>query len=206
MKKVVLFHLLPVLFCIAGLLFFYHDLNSIFFKKTSPKEIDKSLSLIGNFTTHPEYEDLFLTTGDSSEKIWMLGSSELGVNTDATPYNFINNNFKTRLTAVGHAGNQSLSIYSMLLANVSKLRNAPIIILVSPGWFNSKSAAGTSAQIFLEFNSTPFLDNIVFNDSDKAFRQYEAKRVSELFDELSNPSLALKAMYFENYSERNVIS
>ena len=133
MKKFLFLNLLPVLLCIAGILIFHKSINQLLFSNTISPEVDRSFSHLGNFSAHPGYEDLFLSTGDSSENIWMIGSSELGVNTPATPYNFINENFRTQLKGLGHAGNQSFSIYSMLLSNPSKIENTTIIILVSPG-------------------------------------------------------------------------
>ncbi|MBU0486866.1 MAG: D-alanyl-lipoteichoic acid biosynthesis protein DltD [Bacteroidetes bacterium] len=206
MKKLIIFHLFPVLICLAVIFIYNQDIKQLFSSKIYCNNVDISFRHIDKFSSHPGFEDIFLSTGDTTEIIWMLGSSELGVNTEATPYNFINDNFKTHLKGVGHAGNQSFSIFSALLANVSKLENAPIIILVSPGWFHSESAAGTSASVFLEFNSTSFLDKIAINDADEAFRMYESKRVSELYDEFSNPGLAMKVMNLENHPENGMRS
>lgn len=200
MRKYFFIYFLPLLFAITILLIivFKTDINSFLFKPVNANySIDSTYHYIENFQGNQYYEEQFLLSNSNSENIFLLGSSELGVNTEATPYNFITKNFKTKLRAVGHAGNQCFSIYSQLLANENRLNNAPIVIILSPGWFISETANGTTASLFLEFNSSRFLNSIINNDSIANFKQYEIARISSFYDKIINPDLSLKILYFE---------
>ena len=134
-----------------------------------------------------------------------MGSSELNEVSEAISYNFISNNFKTKVIGLGHAGNQCFSIYSQLLANENRLKDAPIVIILSPGWFESKSAKGTSSVIFLEYNSEWFLKTINRNIRDTEFTAFENKRISQLYNEFSAPNLELKLMNFKHRSSISFI-
>lgn len=203
MKKIILLYFVPlfiVLFCFFK---FSDKINSVFFDQEQNAAVDPSFNCIANFGNSPYYEDQFLNTSDSNETIFILGSSELAPETEAHPYNFISTHFKTKLKGVGHAGNQCFSIYSQLLANEKRLKNAPIVIVLSPGWF-SEYAKGTSSSIFLEFNSSRFLTRIFQNKTLPEFKAYEAKRISDLYTEFSNADLILTMFYIESQASKNI--
>jgi D-alanine transfer protein len=205
MKKLGFIYLIPFLFAIAFLYFFNTYLNSELFHNNVNNNSDSSINYIENFQANQFYEDKFLLNFDSSKTIFMLGSSELSNSTEAIPYNFISKNFNTKVVGVGHAGNQCFSIYSQLLANESRLKDAPIVIILSPGWFESKSAKGTSSAIFLEYNSEWFLKTINKNKKDTEFTAYENKRVSRLYNEFNSPNLEIKLMNFKHRSNSSFI-
>ncbi len=205
MKKIILIYFVPLFIVFSCLFLFSSKINSIFFYSKVNLTIDSSFKYLENFRNTPFYEDQFLTNNDSSETIFILGSSELTGNLEAHPFNFISRYFKTKIKGIGHAGNQCFSIYSQLLANENLLKNAPIIIVLSPGWF-SESANGTSSSIFLEFNSSRFLNKIFQNDSIPQFKKYEAKRISSLYNEFSNPDLSIRMFFLENQSSKNILS
>lgn len=160
---------------------------------------------IANFSENKAYERSFLKSTASAETIFLLGSSELTASTPAIPYNFISQHFKTQVMGVGHAGNQCFSIYTQLLAKEHLLKNAPISIILSPGWFESKASKGTSSEVFLEFNSEHFLNNILKNKTTDSFHDYLYTRVAMLFPELNAPSLEIKLMNFYHQASKSFI-
>jgi len=204
MKRIILCLLIPLIIAIACLFCFSPQINSFFFHNEINIPIDSNFHYIENFRNNQFYEDQFLSSNDSSETIFILGSSELTNNTEAIPYNFISDRFKTKVIGIGHAGNQCFSIYSQLLANENRLENAPIVIILSPGWFYSRSANGTSAPIFLEFNSSRFVNSILQNDSSQLFKQYEIIRISNFLHEIKTPDLSFKICSLEIESMKSI--
>lgn len=205
MKKFIYLHFFPILLAIIILFLSITKINSIFPKEEKVK--NESSNYISNFKDNPGFEDEFLLSNDSADIIYLLGSSELTSPTEATPYNFISNNFKTKLIGVGHAGNQCFSIFSQLLSNESKLENTPIVIVLSPSWFTSKDAKGATSALFLEYNSDRFIESIL-NNSDSSlseFKEYEAKRISDFYTEINNPSLNFGSLFIENESNKSVL-
>ncbi len=207
MKRILLIYFLPLIcaLTLTFLLAFKSTINSSLFTAESPSPIDPSFRNIPNFNDNVLYENEFLSSRADHETIFMLGSSELGVNTEATPYNFITDHFNTKVVGVGHAGNQSFSIFSQLLANEPRLKNAPILIGISPGWFHEVSANGTTSSQFLEFNSSRFLNSILMNDSIDTFKAYEANRISSFYGEIVSPDLSIKLLHFKSRSSKSFL-
>ncbi|HRH62793.1 MAG TPA: D-alanyl-lipoteichoic acid biosynthesis protein DltD [Bacteroidia bacterium] len=208
MKKLLLFCIIP--FAIALLFTFQLTVNpslsNLFFSNaTNTALTEAKLRYIENFSTHPEREATFLTNENGEASIYLLGSSELATNTEAIPYNFIPSNFNTQVTAIGHAGNQCLSIYTQLLANSDRLQNTPIVIILSPGWFESKAAKGTSSALFLEFNSENFLQKTKTAQVEDEFKSYLNARIASMYPEFSSPHLQLKRMYFEHQCSKSLL-
>jgi D-alanyl-lipoteichoic acid biosynthesis protein DltD len=208
MKQVIIAYLLPTILSILMLCYIAQNeqLNAVLFKKDNIQDtINPETRFIANFSSNKAYETSFLKSSEGVETIFLLGSSELTAPSDAIPYNFISKHFTTQVRGVGHAGNQCFSTYSQLLANESLLKNAPIVIILSPGWFESKFTKGTSSQVFLEFNSEDFLNKILKNKNDPEFRAYECERVAQLYTEFNAPSLELKLMNFESRASKSFI-
>lgn len=208
MKKLLLFCIIP--FAIALFFTFQFTVNpsfsTLFFSDVSATDLNEtSLRYIENFSLHPESEAAFLTSEKGNASIYLLGSSELATNTKAIPYNFIPSNFNTQVIAIGHAGNQCLSIYAQLLANSDRLKNAPIVIILSPGWFESKAANGTSSALFLEFNSEYFLQKTTNAQVEDEFKTYLNARIASMYPEFSSPHLQLKRMYFEHQCSKSFL-
>lgn len=208
MKKVVFLYFLPFALSITTIYYAvtYNPFNSFFGSNKHQKAVsNSSFDFIPNFNDNTEYENQFLLSDTTHENIFLIGSSELGTNSTAIPYRFISTHFSTKVKAVGHAGNQCLSIYCQLLANHNRLNNAPITFIISPGWFESQPAKGTSSEIFLEFNSERFLKNINNDEGDLEFRVYANKRVNDLYNEFNSPNLQLKLMNFEYLRSKSVM-
>ncbi|HRG54194.1 MAG TPA: D-alanyl-lipoteichoic acid biosynthesis protein DltD, partial [Bacteroidia bacterium] len=184
MKKIALLYFLPFLIALTVVYYLSQNrsLNSFLFQEESMIKSDRHKPFIENFRDNSYYEGFFLKP-DSTETIFILGSSELTETSDALPYNFISKNFTTPLRGVGHAGNQCFSIYTQLLANEKKLKDARIVIILSPGWFESKSSRGTTSPLFLEFNSDNFLNRILTAEPQNDFHQYAYKGVSHFYNE-----------------------
>lgn len=208
MKQFVVIYLLPF---IAALYFtiyiaFNPKINNYIFPvKSIEKETNIDYNFIEHFNHDPFYENDFLSSNTTSENIFLLGSSELTHNTAAIPYHFISNHFDVKVKAVGHAGNQCLSILSQLLAHHQKLQNAPIVIILSPSWFESKTTKGTPSEIFLEFNSDRSLNKILNNKTDKQYTDYLNKRVADMFHDFNSPNLELKLMYNQHQASKSFI-
>lgn len=200
MKKLLLIYLVPVVLTITCLLLVI-PATLEFLPQEQTVQMDTFPRYLPNFKNYPIYENQFLNNNKAT--IFILGSSELSENTKAVPYNFISDHFKTALKGVGHAGNQCFSIYSQLLANENRLKNAPIVIVLSPGWFHSIAANGTTSSLFLEFNSSKFLTRILQNEVDTIFRQYETTRLADFFEELVNPDLTLKLLFFQGQASKS---
>ncbi len=201
MKKIILLYLFPLFIAIAVFLCFNGSLRTVFFMESNSPN-DSSFRFLENFRDNEFYENQFLSNNDSLETIFLLGSSELTISTAGIPYNFITDHFKTKLKGIGHAGNQCFSIYSQLLANENKIKNAPIVIILSPVWFQDNNAKGTSSSLFLEFNSPRFLNNIIHSTPD-TFKEYETRRISDFYEEISNASLNLKTLHFEYQASKS---
>jgi D-alanyl-lipoteichoic acid biosynthesis protein DltD len=212
MKKITLLYFLPF---ILSLITVYAvavtpALSHLFFPpKMYERLLHQELPFIENFKAHRGendwYEDEFLKSDTSAEKIYLLGSSELAATTEGIPYNFISKHFTTQVMGVGHAGNQCFSIYMQLLAKQQLLKNAPIVIILSPGWFESKPSRGTSSEVFLEFNSERFLNNVLKEDDHSLYYHYACKGVSHLYEEFNSPSLELRLMNFKYRASKSLL-
>lgn len=205
MKRVGLQYLLPAAIAVVVLFFSIKTINRYCFPLPTLVTADPNLRYLDNFSNNQPYEPTFLSANDSSETIYIMGSSELTHTSSAAPYNFIPDRFTTKAVAIGHAGNQCFSIYSQLLANQDKLENAPIVILLSPGWFHTHFSAGTASSSFLEYNTPTFLNQVLANAPDDQFRAYEAKRIAAIYTEIVNPDLSLKLLNYEHQSSKSFI-
>ncbi len=213
MKKIFLAYLFPFFLVLTFSLYFSksdlfnHFLFSSF--SASQKTSVDSLRYINNFNGDTALENLFLSKNKQSstggENIFLLGSSELAENTPAIPYNFIPEKFNTNVIGTGHAGNQCFSMFCQLLANPEKLNNANIVIIISPGWFESKPSKGTPSDIFLEYNSERFLKSILTDTSNAEFQNYACKRITDFYRELNSPSVPLRLMYLQGQSNKSFI-
>lgn len=205
-KQVIFHYCLPLIITLLIVYFISSSkaINTYVFSQNSSKNLSKGESnFIESFKENSYWENEFLNAGDSAEIIYLLGSSELAAESEAIPYTFISSRYKTKVKAIGHAGNQCLSIFAQLLANEERLLNAPLVIILSPGWFESKPSKGTSSAVFLEFNSERFLSRIISNNNSK-YKDYLNKRVSQLYSEFSSPHLALKWMNFKHCASKSV--
>jgi poly-D-alanine transfer protein DltD len=203
MKQFVLVYVLPLIAAIAITLnlALSNPANHFFFEDKSPqKSINADFRYLENFYDEPLYENQFLNSDSQAATIYLLGSSELTHNSNAIPYNFISDHFKVKVKAIGHAGNQCLSIFSQLLANQQKLDNAPIAIVLSPGWFESKTSKGSPSDVFLEYNSYRFLNKIITSNDADEFNAYLNNRIAALFEEFNSPNLELRLMNYRHQS------
>ncbi|MDH4473566.1 MAG: D-alanyl-lipoteichoic acid biosynthesis protein DltD [Fluviicola sp.] len=205
MKRVGLQYLLPATIAVVVLYFSVATINQYCFTLPVLPTADQNMRYLDNFSNNRQFEHTFLAANDSSETIYLMGSSELTHTSSAAPYNFIPDHFQTKVVAIGHAGNQCFSIYSQLLANQDKLECAPIVILLSPGWFHTGFSAGTASSSFLEYNTPTFLNQVLANAPDDEFRAYEAKRIADFYTEIVNPDLSLKLLNYEHQSSKSFL-
>lgn len=151
-----------------------------------------NLRYIYNFHHDKFLEEEFLKQPADSPVIYLLGSSELTSATSCVSYQFISDHFPVKVMGVGHEGNQCFSMYCQLLANAEKLKGAPLVIILSPGWFEAKPARGTTSVVFLEYNSEKFMRNVLNADVDDAFKAYACAVISKFYDELNAPAAAYR--------------
>ncbi len=208
MRKIALVYLLP--FVIALLTISWLSSNEKFssllwHSRSSVVTPEPAFDYIPYFKDRVEYEDQFLGSGSSRPVIYLLGSSELSTPSEAIPYRFISKYFNTQVRAIGHAGNQCFSIYSQLLANKERLHDADVVIIISPGWFEGKNSAGTSSEVFLEFNSERFLSKIVCDTIDSDLKAYEEQRISGMYSEFNAPNIPIKLMNFEYKASKSPV-
>jgi poly-D-alanine transfer protein DltD len=178
--------------------------NNIFLpEKQLPAYHAAPFDYIANFNDDPQLEDQFLRGDSSGPALFLLGSSELVNNSGAVPYRFITKNFNTPVKAIGHAGNQCFSMFCQLLANTERLAHSRIVFIISPGWFESKNALGTSSEVFLEYNSERFLQKILSQEPSNAFKIYASQRIAEMYPEFNAPSLPIKLLNFSGCASRS---
>ncbi len=117
---------------------------------------------LANFDGHPFLSDALVKTLTEGSSIVLMGSSELsGIDHPSQPYNFFNKELAIPLIALGHADNQSFSMYSQLVSTGADLTNARLAILISPSWFvGNPGQRGTNLANFLEYQPSPSLYRI----------------------------------------------
>ncbi len=207
-------HLIPILISVAitSLCFIAFPLSSVLFSK-------KTVAVVPEHTTQiPGYYPNFRSAGMTEQKfqkalsdgstIIFLGSSELtATHLDAIPYNFFNQYCQYPVLCIGHAGNQSLNMLSFLASNRGYFNKTKLVIMVSPSWFVSKAARGTSLESFLEFNSDSFLTAL---DRDPGVpvtaREYIYQYIAREIDNINSPSAIQKSIAYKYSAERNWIS
>jgi len=210
MKKFIISYILPVIIAVFLLLKIaaYPKTNELLFAKELPPLVDSiDRPYIENFSDKPAaYQNWFLKSDKKSDVIFLLGSSELTAGGEGLPYHFINNNFTTKVHAVGHAGNQCFSIYSQLLANEERLKNAPVVIVISPLWFQWSYALGTNPNCFLEYTTEKYLNKIIWNDSIGKFKEYEVQRISDFYKTFVSPTIGMRNAYILNATSKKWFS
>jgi poly-D-alanine transfer protein DltD len=82
----------------------------------------------------------------------LIGSSELSHDDlPHIPYHFLNELSPGSCVAFGKAGFQCAAILNVLAAAGIDSNSAGVSIILSPGWFEGKSAAGTAPAVMLDF-------------------------------------------------------
>jgi D-alanine transfer protein len=206
--KIFLFNrILPIFISFCGILFFKKDLQRLFFhdKNNIEQKLIANRNYIDNFSNNSSiYQSQFLS---STNEILILGSSELTSASKFVPYLFLKDSCKLPVFAVGHAGNQSFSIYCQLLAKNRSLNNAKVVVLVSPSWFFGQAANGTHSQIFFEYISDNFLHEITKIEKSKEdfpFFMYAQKGMSKHLESVSNLSIETKSLMNDYTEDGNV--
>ncbi|MBS1567859.1 MAG: hypothetical protein JST45_00310 [Bacteroidetes bacterium] len=139
-------------------------LNESFSPTQPPRDtLDYPLhGFLGNYDGHPFLCDALGKALNDGSSIVLLGSSELTTEDHPSkPMNFFNDSLGIPLIAIGHADNQSFSMYTQLLATAADLSHSKLAILVSPTWFTGKPGRrGTNLANFLEYQPSPSLYRI----------------------------------------------
>lgn len=196
MKKLLACFVCPVLAAtgLAFLLLRYSVLPVLSFSIPSAPPEKAPGMYIDKFDNDAEREALLFEENEPPT-ISIFGSSELSHAGPAAPQNFIPLVSPFQVRSFGHAGNQCLSILCQLLAKEQSGHGQKIVIILSPGWFESKAALGTTSTVFLEYNSENMLQQWLDNESEEA--QYARKRIAEFFSEFSSPGNALRSHFLK---------
>jgi len=147
-----------------------------------------------DFIYEPNYESnhvnisvlqRYLSTG----RIVIFGSSEITANSHKyIPQNFFNQELDIDLTAFGHAGQQCLAILSQLAAYYNKElhNNAKIVIILSPGWFDTKR---TSMSSFLEYMPQRLLEKLYFkSEVGEKYKLWISRYLKKNIHKIKQPS------------------
>jgi D-alanine transfer protein len=196
MKKVFFLHILPIIITIT--VFFTVILNKELPAINQAQAISfnpAASTFFANYDNGTEAERIVINSF-SKGSVTLMGSSELA-NKDFPfiPYNFL------RCICVGHAGNQTFSIFTQLCSMSYEVKKTRLVIILSPGWFSNGYNKGTSLESFLEFNNERFLYRTYFNPTlPDSFKSYIANYISHKLPEIVSPSAIIKAY---NYSLAN---
>ena len=141
----------------------------------------------------------------------IYGSSELGRQDLENISNcFFQKKVKFPAIAVGHAGNQSLSILAQLLTNEKYLNNGKIVILLSPMWFENEAGDGTVSSCFFEYTNVRQLEDI-FN-STSISNDYKTVLADYLFKDSENislndyPTLLLAVLKYKTKDKKDIFN
>ena len=200
MRSFVLNHLLPIS---AALIVSLYLINSGYlFPKEDSAVKSKSSEIVSvesgryaRLTDDPQSVSDF-QFALKNKSLLVLGSSELSASSDYTPWRFIPSKLKFPVLAIGHEGNQCLSILTQLAANRKYIQDSKINIILSPGWFEDKPTKGTSLQVFFEYNSESFLQHIYYDKGlDETYKNYINSYIEDKFTEMSSTKAIHRLMY-----------
>jgi len=200
--KFIIEKIVPLL--VSGILVFLLFYNTdILQKKKTLKNTEIGTSFHFSNYKQPEALPTIISALKLKNTILLIGSSELStIPTDLNARaDLFFQNYKTNLSLVslGHAGNQSMSIYSQLLALHNYIYMSKISIIISPGWFTNGYQEGTSLASFLEFNNEAFLSEILKNQND-TFKLYISNYIYNHYNDINTPSNIHKL--FIDYNNR----
>ena len=172
LKKVLVYHLIPISIAIAiSTVLIY--LTVLFSSKTDNHIVKEGTQL----KTRDYYENLieeqaqidFYASLKNEKQLTILGSSEF-TSTPYIPFLFFPDSLGIPAMGVGHAYHQSFSILSELLAADEYVENSKICIVLSLSWFNTE---GTNTGAFIEFVRPNLLNNIIQNKKiDIAYKKH----------------------------------
>ncbi|MEY4877506.1 MAG: D-alanyl carrier protein:peptidoglycan D-alanyltransferase [Bacteroidota bacterium] len=183
-------HLAAVLIAVSISFFVIFNYNKENNKQTNTAPTIFSVKNNSNYGTGNDVMQNIYTSLNTGNRVVVFGSSELTLETDsAIPYNFFNDKLHIPLVAIGHAGNQSFSMFCQLAAMNHSLENSKTVIILSPGWMNGKSGNGTAISCFLEYLSEPMLYKMYFDKNlPDEFKNYIASYINNHFQEIGNPN------------------
>ena len=170
------------------------------------------MSTSGHFLNYDqgiESEISFINAIKTPNNIVIMGSSELASEdiNYTKPFNFIPKYTNYDVLGIGHAGNQSFSIFSQLLSVSNYLKNSKIVVIISPSWFTNKYGDGTSVSSFLEFNKARFLINIASEPNENfEYKNYISEYIYNNYSLIESPDFGINSLYYYNLSNRNIIN
>jgi D-alanine transfer protein len=164
-KKVIVYHIFPIIIGVSITLLFLLKLKTISdYKKTEIKlitgEAEFCRGVQSNYNSGIQAEINLLGAIKDEKTISIFGSSELEGELYSSYY-FLPDSLNIPCVAFGHAFHQNFSIFGELLAARENLKNSKICIILSPSWFVTK---GTNIEAFLEFVPSNFLNKILFDE------------------------------------------
>ncbi len=194
-------HLFPFLLALAVCFLLVRSGKINSFSNNHPATIDTAIS---KATYYPYFSndlntEIWLRSHLKNGTVVLLGSSELSAQSDKYIANkFLTDSMQIPCVAFGKAGNQCFNIFCQLLSFNKDLKNARVVIVLSPGWFDGYTD-GTSAELFLLYNNRRTLGYILEDDSIPGeFKNYIGKYVSRHFSSINAPDESLLSFYYLN--------
>jgi D-alanine transfer protein len=199
MRNFTVYHIIPfiIAFGIIYLILPGKDSNI-----TLKKEIyipKKTSGLYINYSDGKEAElDLIYALVNESLVVW--GSSEL-TGRDTMGYithNFFPKQYNIPTLSMGHAGNQCFSILCQIAALNKYTKGRKMVFIISPGWFTSYYAKGTSTSSFLEFNNSTFLKSIIHSSVPDIYKNYISDYIYKKRDDINSMGREMKRLMYMN--------
>lgn len=195
MKKMLVSVFFPLLAALLLLVFFNRELRGVQLPAPAAGDAVASCATaryISHFSDYTQgLRDLLVQPADSPT-IYLFGSSELTSHTPYVSYHFISDHFPVKVMATGHEGNQCFSVYSQLLSRWQQLRDAPVVVILSPGWFEAKPSRGTTSSVYLEYMSDADVVAMQGSQLPTEFIAYANKGIASFYDELNAPSAGFR--------------
>lgn len=160
-----------------------------------------------SLANQPQAWTAIKNTLSQPDHVLLMGSSELTSDDpkQVKPFSFLNEHSPYTVLAVGHAGNQALSMFTQLMAVHRVLKASNIVIILSPIWYQGTNAAGTHLDVFLEYATQDALKNILADTAiPEKYKSYLFDYIAREFPKIMSPTPELKMMSYKHYKAKNI--
>jgi len=180
LKKVAIYHLLPVLIaafiCSIFIQFYPYFNDKEQFVPPKKQTLVGSQQMQRGYMSYinnlPQSEVDYFSSIQNPDQITIFGSSEFSVDPFCS-FHFLPDSLGIPALGIGQGHHQSFSIFCELLAANKWLDNSKITLILSPGWFETE---GTNPESFVKFVSPNLLNYIWFDPSIKEKHKSEIGR------------------------------
>ncbi|MEN8913573.1 MAG: D-alanyl-lipoteichoic acid biosynthesis protein DltD [Flavobacteriales bacterium] len=198
MKKLVWYHILPLIFACFTLWFLYHPLLNLYETNSQPtsvssKHLKEEVRFLTNYQNNVENELYVARSLLRKNQLTIFGSSELsGGKRPGLANNFLPDSLGIPVLAIGHGYHELFAIYCELLYFRPYLQGSKIHIVLSPGWF--EDGKGTLPQSFLEYVPPHFITRII---NDSSISSYHTNYLSKTYSTYYRSELGGKRLEYK---------